>query len=85
MTVIESAVTTGLEAARVIVDRRGLGAPVEIVEPDTGFAPLYVWLRYAWAPYAFAAKAWSSGGDWLHSLRRLLTPTGPPPDQRRES
>ena len=85
MTVIESAVTTGLEAARVIVERRGLGAAVEIDEPDSGFAPLYVWLRYAWAPYAFAAKAWSSGGDWLSSMRRLLTPTRPPADQRRES
>jgi hypothetical protein len=85
MTVIESAVTTGLEAARVIVRRRRLGAPVEIAEPDSGFAPLYVWLRYAWAPYAFAAKAWSSGGDWLGSLRDLLTPTRPPDRQRRES
>jgi hypothetical protein len=83
MTVIESAVTTGLEAARVIVERRGRGAPVEIAVPDTGFAPLYVWLRYAWAPYAVAAKAWSSGSDLAGSVRRILTPTRPP--QRRES
>jgi predicted NAD/FAD-dependent oxidoreductase len=78
MTVIESAVTSGLDAARVIVERRGLGSPVEIDEPDSGFAAKYVWLRYAWAPYAAAAKAWSSGGDWLGSMRHLLTPTRPP-------
>jgi predicted NAD/FAD-dependent oxidoreductase len=78
MTVIESAVTSGLDAARVIVERRGYGRAVEIEEPDSGFAPKYVWLRYAWAPYAFAAKVWSSGSDWVDSMRHLLTPTGPP-------
>ena len=78
MTVIESAVTSGLDAARVIVERRGVGRPVEIEEPDSGFAPMYVWLRYAWAPYAYAAKVWSSGSDWLDSMRHLLTPTRPP-------
>ena len=78
MTVIEAAVTSGLDAARVIVERRGHGRPVEIEEPDTGFAAKYVWLRYAWAPYAAAAKVWSSGSDWVGSMRQLLTPTGPP-------
>jgi flavin-dependent amine oxidoreductase len=85
MTTIESAVTTGLEAARVIVDRRGVGAPVEIAEPESVTAAFYVWLRYAWAPYAFAAKAWSRGSDYVRSLRDLLTPARPPGRQRRES
>ena len=85
MTTIESAVTTGLEAARVIVDRRGIGAPVEIAEPDAGVGTFYVWLRYAWAPYAFAAKTWSAGSDCVRSLRDLLTPDRPPGRQRRES
>jgi hypothetical protein len=85
MTTIESAVTTGLEAARVIVERRGIGTPVEIAEPDAGMSALYVWLRYAWAPYALAAKAWSTGSDWAGSLRDLLTPARPPRRQRRES
>jgi len=85
MTTIESAVTTGLEAAGVIVERRGLGAPVEIAEPDAGVAAFYVWLRYAWAPYAYAAKAWSSGSDRLKSLRDLLATTRPPGRQRRDS
>jgi hypothetical protein len=85
MTTIESAVTTGLEAARVVVERRGIGAPVEIAEPDAGIEALYVWLRYAWAPYAAAAKAWSAGSDCAEWLRDLLMRTRPPDRQRRES
>jgi hypothetical protein len=87
LTVIESAVTTGLEAARVIVERRGFGRPVEITEPDASLAvgALSVWLRYAWAPSVFAASAWSRGSDHLGWLRRLLTPDRPPARQRRES
>jgi hypothetical protein len=85
MTTIESAVTTGLEAARVIVDRRGIGNPVEIAEPDPGVDAFYVWLRYAWAPYALGAKAWSTGNDCARSLRDFLTPARPPARQRRES
>jgi hypothetical protein len=74
MTTIESAVTTGLEAARVIVGRRGIGDPVEITEPGLGSSALYVWIRYAWAPYVAVAKAWSSGSDHVKSLRGFLTP-----------
>ena len=85
MTTIESAVTTGLEAARVIVERRGIGKPVEIAEPDAGDGALYVWLRYAWAPYAATAKAWSAGSDCIGSLRDILTPARPPARQRRDS
>jgi flavin-dependent amine oxidoreductase len=85
MTTIESAVTTGLEAARVVVERRGVGAPVEIAEPDAGFDLSYVWLRYAWAPYAAAAWAWSTGSDVASRVRRLLTPEPPPARQRRDS
>jgi hypothetical protein len=85
MMTVESAVASGLDAARVIVERHGIGAPVEIIEPEAGFDPLYVWLRYACAPYAAAAKAWSTGSDWMRGLRALLTPTRPPAGQRRES
>ena len=85
MTTIESAVTTGLDAARVIVERRGIGKPVEIAEPDAGDGALYVWLRYAWAPYAATAKAWSAGSDCIGSLRDILTPARPPARQRRDS
>ena len=85
MTTIESAVTTGLEAARVIVKRRGVGAPVEVTEPDAGAAASYVWLRYALAPYAAAAWAWSTGSDCATRLRDMLTPARPPARQRRDS
>jgi predicted NAD/FAD-dependent oxidoreductase len=73
MTTIESAVTSGLQAAQVLVQRRGLGQPVEIVKPDTSILAdaLYVWLRYAWAPYVCAASVWSHGSDLL---RRRATP-----------
>jgi hypothetical protein len=77
MTTIESAVTSGLQAAQVLVQRRGLGQPVEIVKPDTSILAdaFYVWLRYAWAPYVCAASMWSHGSDLL--CRR--TPTAPAP------
>jgi phytoene dehydrogenase-like protein len=83
MTTIESAVAGGLGAARVIVERRGLGAPIEIELPDSGCSALYVWLRYAWGPYALAAKAWSKGSDCVGTLGRLLKPTAR--HHRRES
>jgi hypothetical protein len=70
-------VASGLEAARAIVKRRGVGSPVEITEPDAGNDLLYVWLRYAGAPYALAAKAWSGGSDLMGKLKTLLTPTRP--------
>jgi flavin-dependent amine oxidoreductase len=85
MMTVESAVASGLEAAREIVERRGFGGPVEIVEPKAVFDALCVWLRYVWAPYAVAAKGWSTGSDWLRGLGRYLAPTKPPNDQRRES
>jgi hypothetical protein len=61
MTTIESAVTTGLAAAKVIVHRNRHGEPVKIIAPDTSILAdaSYVWLSYAWLPYAFAASFWS--------------------------
>jgi hypothetical protein len=67
MTTIESAVTTGLQAANVIVQRRALGAPIEIRVPRSRPGVIYAWLRGAWGPYALAAKAWS---DSVGALRR---------------
>jgi hypothetical protein len=92
MTTIESAVTTGLEATRVIVERHG-GDPVEIDRPAAHTAARAVWFRTAWAPYAAAAKAWSWSRDCLGNvgphaskaqslLRDLLTPAGTLPPQR---
>ena len=61
MTTIESAVTTGLEAAKVIVGRNGYGHPVRIIPPEQNVIAglVYVWLRYAWAPSVAAASLWS--------------------------
>jgi Flavin containing amine oxidoreductase len=95
MTTIESAVATGLEATRVIVERRG-GAPVEIALPAAHTSARAVWYRNVWVPYAAAAKAWSWSSDCLAGmgprasraeslLRRLLTPASAPERQRRES
>jgi phytoene dehydrogenase-like protein len=72
MMTIESAVTTGLAAAAAIVQRRGVGEPVEILTPKKGVPAFYVWARYAWAPYALAAKAASTGRDLLAGVFRGL-------------
>lgn len=69
MTTIESAVTSGLEAAQAIVSRHG-GEPVEILQPRTLPRALWVWLRYACIPYAASASLWSKGSDLLKRLQR---------------
>jgi hypothetical protein len=71
MTTIESAVTSGLEAAAAIVARRG-GAPVQIHEPRAYPRLLWTWLRFACLPYAASASAWSRGSDLLASAARRL-------------
>jgi hypothetical protein len=73
MMTIESAVASGLEAARNVVRRRKQGAPVQIIEPRASFDALCVWLRYAYGPSAYAAKAWSTGRDWARGAWGLLT------------
>jgi hypothetical protein len=77
MMTVESAVASGLEAARAVVARRRRGAPVEILEPSAGSDLLYLWLRYAWAWPAAGAKAISAGTDLLRCVWKQLTP-GPP-------
>ncbi len=72
MTTIEAAVTTGLEAANAIIARRGVGAPVDVRTPTSPSGALYVWLRYAWGPYALAAKAWSEGRELLRGFASHL-------------
>lgn len=89
MTTVESAVTTGLEAARAIVQQRGVGHPVKIGQPESRWSGYYVWYRYACAPYVFAAKTYSSArglGSRTRSLLRHLTPPGfSQPPQRPDS
>jgi hypothetical protein len=68
MTTIESAVTSGLEAAQAIVARRG-GDPVAIVEPRALPSALWLWLRYACMPYAASASVWSRAASVLRRQR----------------
>ena len=71
LTCIEAAVVTGLNAAQSVVKQRG-GERVPVVEPRDFPALLFAWLRFALAPYAAAAKTWSSGSDLVcDALRRL--------------
>ena len=72
MTTIESAVTTGLEAANAVIARRGVGTPVDVRIPSSPSGPLYVWLRYAWGPYVWTAKAFSEGRELLKGVARHL-------------
>jgi hypothetical protein len=72
MTTIESAVTTGLQAANAVIARRGVGTPVDVRIPRSASGPLYAWLRYAWGPYVVAAKAFSEGRELLKGVARHL-------------
>lgn len=89
MTTVESAVTTGVQSAQSVVERRGVGRPVEVLTPPTN--PLVdlgsVWSRYALAPYLWSAVAWSRGSDAVRYagrkalragslLAEMLTPSG---------
>jgi hypothetical protein len=98
MTTIESAVTSGLQAAEAIVAKRGVGGPVPIAKPNhtLRIELLSVWLRYALAPYAAGSGAWSRGGDAVRDLaaraaqapsvlRSLVDPGAAGGRQRRDS
>jgi hypothetical protein len=60
-----------------VVERRGFGAPVQIIEPNTKAADLSLFLRYAYGPTAYWAKAWSAGTDCLRYIWDRVAP--PPP------
>ena len=60
MATVEAAVTSGVQAARAIVSRRGIGPPVDVLTPPTYAEWRFLALRYWLAPAALAAKAWSS-------------------------
>jgi hypothetical protein len=73
MATVEAAVMSGLDAAHLLVERRGLGRPVDIVSPSRFPPALFVGLRYALAPQAYAAKAWSMFSDVLGAVRTQIT------------
>ena len=56
---LESATFAGLMAAEAIRTRVGLGAPVDIYEPERLPRSLFLAMKAMFAPYAAAAKLWS--------------------------
>jgi predicted ATPase len=78
MTTVESAVVTGLQAAREVVRRRRWGAPVEVLRPPVSRLAdaAAVYLRAAGAPYAGGAMMWSRAGDVVDGARALVARLG---------
>jgi hypothetical protein len=68
MATVESAVVSGLQAARGIWETAPLGAQIEIKMAEAPPLPLVVALKSWLAPWAYAAKCWSSMGNVLPTL-----------------
>ena len=84
---IEGAVASGLMAAEEIRRRAGIGAPIELIEPEHYPEAMLAALKVWWAPYAVGAKLWSMANDaWgapyggPYPGQRFYDPMGP---QRR--
>jgi protoporphyrinogen oxidase len=73
---IEGAVVSGLVAAEALRRRRGIGAPIEIVEPDSYPAFLPAMLAVALRPAALAAKAVSVADTMLRAQFSRIFPNG---------
>jgi phytoene dehydrogenase-like protein len=63
MATVESAVTSGLQAAAAVWARAPLGPPIEISTPGTYPTELIVAMKTGMAPWAYAAKFWSSASE----------------------
>jgi uncharacterized protein with NAD-binding domain and iron-sulfur cluster len=73
---IEGAVVSGLVAAEALRCRRGIGAPIDIVRPDTYPAFLPAMLAAALRPAALAAKAVSVADSMLRENFSRIFPNG---------
>jgi predicted NAD/FAD-dependent oxidoreductase len=73
---IEGAVVSGLNAARAVCERHGLGAAIEISEPAAYPVLPLAALALATMPLAFAAKAFSTGDRMLRDAYRGMFPNG---------
>ncbi len=62
---VESALITGLNAAKAICERDGVGPPIEIIEPEAYPPALMGAAKMALSPYAASAKAWSWTSDQI--------------------
>ncbi len=73
---IEGAVTSGLLAAEAVRARAGMGAPIEIIEPNMAPEWILAGLKLAGLPYAHLAKAISTIERWLWRSYREVFPNG---------
>ncbi len=62
---IEAAVVSGLQAAEAVRRRAHVGGPIDIMLPSTVPEIALLPLKFAAAPYAYAAKAMSVSSRWL--------------------
>jgi Flavin containing amine oxidoreductase len=73
---VEGAVVSGLLAAEALRRRRGIGAPIEIMRPDSYPALLPAALAAALRPAAFAAKAVSVADSMMRTNFSRTFPNG---------
>jgi Flavin containing amine oxidoreductase/NAD(P)-binding Rossmann-like domain len=73
---VEGAVVSGLNAAEALRSRRRIGAPIDIVQPDSYPAVLPAMLAAALRPAALAAKAISVADSALRANFSRIFPNG---------
>jgi hypothetical protein len=73
---VEGAVVSGLLAAEALRRRRGIGAPIDIVRPETYPAFLPAMLAAALRPAALAAKAVSVADSMMRDQFSRIFPNG---------
>lgn len=73
---VEGAVVSGLLAAEALRRKHGIGAPIEIIRPETYPAFLPAMLAAALRPAAFAAKAVSVADSMMRAQFSRIFPNG---------
>ena len=73
---VEGAVVSGLVAAEALRRRRGIGAPINVVRPDSYPAFLPAMLAVALRPAALAAKAVSVADSMVQTRFSRMFPNG---------
>ena len=73
---VEGAVVSGLIAAEALRRKRGIGAPIDIVRPDSYPAIVPATLALALRPAALAAKAVSVADSMVRSQFSRIFPNG---------
>jgi hypothetical protein len=70
MATVESAVLSGLQAARELWSRAPLGDPIAIAAPDVHSDAALLAVKLALTPHAYWAKWWSTALDSVSHLAR---------------